>query len=301
MRTSLLGFVFAGWMAVGGWALAQEVPSEPPRLLPKPRPALPAQPGSGEHLVRLTAAADVAQIVPGQKFHLAFVFDIEPQWHIYWKNPGDAGGGPTDIRVAGPADYEIGATLFPRPITIVSEEGTSYGYENKAVLYVEVTPPPQTTVSQVTFNAKVNWMVCKDVCLLGRSSQMITLPVGEAPLRRPVSPATSDPAVAQFKSRLPKPLKELGGAEAKVNGNTLTIKAPAQNYSSVEFFPVETPGVEFEDATISAEENWIIITVPLRLNANNAMGGPMKVIGVLGMGTRQTDPCYEIDIALPAT
>jgi len=302
MKTNLIGFVFAGWLTFGGLALAQEVPSPPrtPDFMPgKSKPAV-SPPLSADQLVRVTATADVAQIVPGQKFHLAFVFDIEPQWHIYWKNPGSAGGGPTDIKVTGPADFSIGKTLFTRPLAIEGEEGTSYGYEDKAVVYVEVTAPVEIMVSQATFSAKVNWMVCKDVCLMGRNAQMLTLPVGDPQVRRAFPPAKSDPAVAQFKSRLPRPIGEVSGAEARFDGQTLTVKLPAQGQSAAEFFPIEAPGVQLDPATIKAEEDWITVTVPVRVNPNNAMGKPMSVAGVIGLGNRQTDPSYEIDIALPA-
>ena len=34
-------------------------------------------------------------VVPGQAFWVALHFDIIPEWHTYWRNPGDSGNPPT--------------------------------------------------------------------------------------------------------------------------------------------------------------------------------------------------------------
>ena len=34
-------------------------------------------------------------VVPGQPFWVALHFDIIPEWHTYWRNPGDSGNAPT--------------------------------------------------------------------------------------------------------------------------------------------------------------------------------------------------------------
>lgn len=289
-------------MACAALALAQELPTPRPNPLPRTPPARETPRQSGDQLVRVTATADVSQVTPGQKFHLAFVFDIEPGWHIYWKNPGDAGGGPTEINVSVPPNFQVGKTLWPRPMAFKSDEGVSYGYEDKTVLFVEVTPPPEVLTDEVAFSARLNWMVCKEVCLLGRSSQMLSLPVSSAPAHGPLSPSSPiDPAVAQFKSRLPRPLSDLSGAEAKFDGHTLLVRLPSQGFGAAEFFPIEMPGIQFEQPSIKTENDWITITVAVRVEPQNAMGRRLSVGGTIGLGSRPTDPCYEIDIALPAT
>src|SRR5262245_4025194 len=74
----------------------------------------PAQnPKSGDQLVKVRVVADAASVSPGQTFNLAFIFDIEPGWHIYWQNPG-ASGGPTEVKVSGPQGFTIGKPRFPR-------------------------------------------------------------------------------------------------------------------------------------------------------------------------------------------
>src|SRR5262245_13884987 len=105
---------------------------------------------------------------------LAFVFEIAPQWHIYWMNSGDS-GGPTSVQVSAPHGFTIGKTLYPRPTIITGEEGSSYAYEGKVALFVEVQAPVEVTSSQAVFNATINWMVCKDKCLLGRANPSVAV------------------------------------------------------------------------------------------------------------------------------
>ncbi len=51
-------------------------------------------PNSADHLVAVNMVTDVQRVGPGQTFHLALIFDIEPQWRIYWKNPGEGAPPP---------------------------------------------------------------------------------------------------------------------------------------------------------------------------------------------------------------
>lgn len=281
-------------------AAGQQMPGERLPTSPlKPPPSIPGK-QSAEQLVKITATADVPQVGPGEKFHLAFIFDIQPEWHIYWRNAG-AGGAPTSVQIHGPQEFVIGQTLFPRPKAFTGEEGTSYGYDGKVVLYVEVTAPLQIATASVMFTARINFMVCKDVCLLGRFTQVINLLTRSGPGRGPDSLLPKvDPAVKEFKSRLPRPLKELNGAEANYESGTLTIKLPAQGFSTAQFFPVELPGVTYDEATVQKSGDQIVITVPVTVNVNNALGNEMKIAGTVGLGESQTDPCYDLEIPLPS-
>lgn len=276
---------------------SQDVPLRPP--------GLPSLPGSGasktaEQLVRVRSSADVDVATPGQTFHLAFVFEIEKDWHIYWKNSG-ASGGPTTIAISAPSDFTIGTVRYPRPKAFHSEEGTTYGYEGTTVIYVEVTAPPVLASGHVSFNARVNWMVCKDICLTGRAVQIINVVTAErdAGLRLP-SARPQDPAIAANKSHLPKNITALTGGKVEHTDTTLTMTLPAAGFSTAEFFPDETPGVTYDSATVKREGEVITVTVPIAIRPNNAQGQPLRIAGTVGLGNRQTDPAYDIEIPLSA-
>jgi thiol:disulfide interchange protein DsbD len=287
-------------------SVAQETPpAEPKPSFPSSRPRDPLSPpdatpqppnrgNSTEQLVKVRTLADVDRITPGSKFNLAFEFTLEPNWHIYWKNQG-ASGGPTEIKVTGPSGFGIGKTLYPRPIAIRSEEGVSYGYQDKVIIFVEVSAPPETFSNMAMFNAQINWMVCKDVCLLGRTRQSISVPVGSGDPPSPLSPGV-DPAVKEWQKRLPQKLSTASGSQINFDGATLTIRIPAQGRAKGEFFPLEVPGVTYGDATFKVESDILSVSVPVTIKPGDSLGKPMKIAGVVGLGASQTDPSYEFEI-----
>ena len=61
-------------------------------LLAWPWPTL-ANPGKTDH-VTARLVADRTPIAPGETVDLALIFEIQPGWHTYWRNPGDSGDPP---------------------------------------------------------------------------------------------------------------------------------------------------------------------------------------------------------------
>lgn len=250
---------------------------------------------SGDELVSMVMAADVARIRPGEKFLLAFVFDVEPGWHIYWENAG-ASGGPTEIAVKAPPEFIVGKTLFPRPQIINTGEGPCYGYEGRTVLFVEVTAPA-SAMPHVNFSADADWLVCKDICKMGSGDDTLALPFGEATLPSAL-PAEDHPAVKPFKARLPKPIDGVSGAAIEFDGKELKIALPADGHASAEFFPNPSAGVVFGEVRVERIGGALHTIVPVTLEPNNAMGKPMRLAGVVGLGGGPDDPCFAFEVPL---
>lgn len=274
-------------------AFVQGIMPKEPDSPPGWNPSIPKSPGStktGEQLVKVRSVADVSELTPGTSFSLAFVFDIDPGWHIYWKNSGDS-GAPTEIKVTGPVGYTISSVQFPRPTAFEEPEGTVYGYADRTVLFVDVTVPPDVKAGpSAMFRAEIGWLVCKDICLMGRASQVITVPdsAGNAPA------SGHDSDIAKFKARLPKMIRNgENAAEIRVAEDALIITAPAQDAKSVQFFPLDTPGVTYAKSVTSTADGKLTVRVPIEVNPNNARGKPIVLGGLIGLGTSPDEPCYE--------
>lgn len=287
-------------VAASGIAFAQGIMPNTPDSPPGWKPSAPKSPGSaktGEQLVKVRSVADVEQLTPGGTFSLAFVFDIEPGWHIYWKNSGDS-GAPTEIKVTGPVGYTFGPVQFPRPTVFEEPEGTVYGYADRTVLFVEVTVPPDVKAGPpAMLRAEIRWLVCKDICLMGRASQMITVPgsAGNAPADQ------HDSDIAKFKARLPKVIRNgQNGAEISIADSNFIITLPAQGADTAQFFPFDTPGVVYGQAVASAADGRLTVRVPIEVNPNNARGKPIVLGGLIGLGTSPDEPCYEFEHPLSA-
>ena len=129
--------------------------------------------------------AEDAAIVPGQSFDVAIRFEQEPQWHIYWKNPG-ASGLPLEITWDLPQGIQAGEIEWPAPERIPLGGLVNYGYEGVVTFIVPMTASEQFEVSE-TFDLKADlfWLICKEVCLPGEAAVELSLPVAEETKRGP--------------------------------------------------------------------------------------------------------------------
>lgn len=131
----------------------------------------------GLKLVKATLVADTTGVEPGKSFQLAVHFKIDKGWHLYWTNPGDAGQPPT-VKWITPEGISIGEAQFPTPFDLSKEGLTIYGYEDEMTLLFDVKVAETFKGEAVDLKADVKWMVCSDVCLPGKTTLSISLPVG---------------------------------------------------------------------------------------------------------------------------
>ena len=109
----------------------------------------PTQGSPRAHLhVAIEALADRQGVGPGQTFRVALVERIDPGWHTYWINPGDAGQA-TKLRWTLPAGYSIDAVQWPVPQVFRSGPLVTYGYEGETLLLQTVHAPIRLSSSTV--------------------------------------------------------------------------------------------------------------------------------------------------------
>src|SRR5271170_7296166 len=63
-------------------------------------------------LVRPQLLASSTAIHPGRQFPVGLLLHITDGWHVYWSNPGDA-GGPTTLNLTVPAGFRVSAVQYP--------------------------------------------------------------------------------------------------------------------------------------------------------------------------------------------
>ena len=126
-----------------------------------------AQPVDGGHArVDLISEREVA--TPGETVWFGLSFQMDDEWHIYWKNAGDAGIPPAafwdeDIGVDEGAIGEIDWPL-PELIPVVEGEIMDYGYSDRVVLPFPVEMP-QSSDGPVRLSATIDYLICKDICI----------------------------------------------------------------------------------------------------------------------------------------
>jgi len=209
--------------------------------------------------VRARILADTAAVRAGRGFALGVLLQIEPGWHVYWKNPGDAGLA-TEVRFALPKGFSAGVLNWPIPVRF-DQPGdiVGYGYEKAVLLWVEVTPPKKLPPHwTVRLGADVSWLACRDICVPGEAKLRLELPLAGADnkgaggsagtftrwrARLPASAASADRRVtATAGGKLPR------GPDAGSFRITLDWKGPAPR--NVQWFPGPIGGVEITGESI---------------------------------------------------
>ncbi len=114
--------------------------------------------------VQIDLIADVETVTPGQPFWLALRQRITPNWHTYWKNPGDS-GEPTQIKWQMPKGFEASAIYWPIPDVIPVGTLINYGYSDDVLLLTKITPPAELADGPINISAKAGWLVCEKICI----------------------------------------------------------------------------------------------------------------------------------------
>ena len=117
-------------------------------------------------------------LVPGEKALVGVRLKHTPHWHTYWQNPGDS-GMPTTIQWKLPAGFKAGNIQWPVPQLLPVPPLMNYGYEGEVLLPVELVAVPKDWPANqpAKLAARVDWLVCKDVCIPGGADLELTLPV----------------------------------------------------------------------------------------------------------------------------
>lgn len=121
---------------------------------------------------------DAPSARPGGTFRAGVLFTLKDHWHIYWKQPGDA-GLPTVISWQVSSAARVGAQEWPVPQKFVLPGNiVNYGYESKVLLWVPVQVPKDLgTTKEVKVSAELKWLACSDVCVPGSGKVEGSIPL----------------------------------------------------------------------------------------------------------------------------
>lgn len=219
--------------------------------------------------------ADVGELRAGESFHLGVLFEPDEGWHVYWRNPGEAGLA-TDVVYDLPEGFEVGELQWPAPISFEQSDGIiGYGYENSVVLGSEVTVPAGlTTPIVVTIHA--SWLACKDVCILGSAVLKADLPLrgDELKASRAVFKGWPETLSVPAESGLYQ-VSVTGGPVAESGSTDLVVwlnwrEAPGP----IEFFPDPGPGVKVEG--VRSQTRGTLTRIDLTISRLKTSSAPAK-------------------------
>jgi DsbC/DsbD-like thiol-disulfide interchange protein len=166
------------------------------------RPAAAAVGSWVEHPeVKLRLVAGVTRAARQGPLALGLEFVTAKEWHVYWKNPGDAGfpmatesRSPAlgDLRVAYPAPHR-----FDLPGDL-----QAFGYEGAVVYPLDATLAAPAGGERQRLSVGVDFLTCKIECVPYRDVVELELPIADR--------ESADPDVAalldSWRARVPRPV-----------------------------------------------------------------------------------------------
>ncbi len=134
------------------------------------------------HPVTAELIAEQASVQPGGQTRIGVHFDLEPEWHIYAEDPGDA-GLPTKIEWTTSEGATFGPLHWPKAQRFEDPGNIkTNGYTGSLVLYcalkINAQAPPDRTLP---IRAHVSWLACREVCVPGKADLELSLPVSAKP------------------------------------------------------------------------------------------------------------------------
>jgi len=177
-------------------------------------------------------------LVAGTSTDVGLYFKLEPGWHIYWKNAGDA-GEPPKISWTLPAGATAGSLQFPAPKRLPLGPLMDFGYENEVIFPVRLNADAtlkSSTTAQLAAN--VSWIVCRERCIPGKAELAITVFTSDHLLKDIPLPGPDVALFKRFGSAMPQPLPASSKAifQPTADGFRLALTT-GQRETEATFFP----------------------------------------------------------------
>ena len=163
-------------------------------------------------------------IRPGEKALIAMRFRCDPHFHIYWKNPGDAGQSPT-VEWQEKSGTTVGDFVWPGPKLLDQSGVYNFVYEDETLLLMEVAVPAGAK-GALTFKGKAEWLECDDSGCWPHDKQVeLTVQVGAGNVAYKYDP------------KLYPALRPRLTTTATSDGKNLTVALPAGEKLTQTWFP----------------------------------------------------------------
>ena len=201
--------------------------------------------------------SEASAVAGGDRFYVGVRLEIDPHWHLYWKNPGSSGYGIA-VDWDLPAGVKAGPLEWPTPERFEFDGFINYGYSDRVTLLVPIEV--DTSLSgEVDLKATVSWLACETACVPGSAELQLRLPRSKVSEPDPAQKAFFEDA----RGALPKgwsggPLVYEGGEGG------IRLQIPDREIEEAYFY-AEAFGWVDTDATqvLTQEKGMSVLTVPV--------------------------------------
>jgi thiol:disulfide interchange protein DsbD len=233
-------------------------------------------------------------ISPGAPVWAGLRITHQPDWHTYWKNPGDS-GLPTELAWTLPPGVSNGDIAWPAPRKLpFGPTLMNYGYSGTVLLPVPLTVAPDFQpdgARELDLRLKASWLVCNTECVPEEGEFRLQVPLqGSTALHRDDFEA----AWAEQPVALGQP------GQITIDGHTLQVRQDglpaAARGKTLEFFPetgevVHTAAVLGKDWTQAWQGDTWTAVIPL---ADQRSASPEAIPFVLTLADADRQPGQPI-------
>jgi thiol:disulfide interchange protein len=181
------------------------------------------------------------EVYPSENFTAGLEFQMEPGWHVYWVNAGDSGEPPA-VKWKLPAGISAGALQFPAPKRLPLGPLMDFGYEGQVVFPIpmQVAGDFHPSGRQAVLGGHVSWLVCREVCIPGKTDLSVTRTAVSSAPQQPPTDAAAQALIAQFQARLPKPLPSGDSARFQQTPKGFELQVlTGSRQTAGQFFPLD--------------------------------------------------------------
>lgn len=258
----------------------------------------------GDPRVELELIADRASVAPGERFRVGVRFLLDPHWHVYFRNPGEAAIGTELLFEADGA--EMGELRWPTPERLVDPSGTitTFGYEESVLLGAEAVVAEDAD-GELTLRADADFLVCKIDCIPGRVALERTIPVGASLASEEAGafdatwealPAPLGASALEVEYAQPvDPIGPRSSAVLTVDVRGAPLTAPADPRAA--FFPDRIRGVTLGVQEVRSQADGATITLTLETGPDEQ--SDQRLSGIVDLRRGDEPVALEIDLPLP--
>jgi thiol:disulfide interchange protein DsbD len=161
---------------------------------------------------------------------------LEKGWHIYWINPGDS-GEPPRVTWQLPPGFSPGVLEWPVPRRLATSSIVDFGYEDAVTLIVPVHAETSLAAQpEVQLGAEIKVLVCREMCIPGRTQLSLTLPIKSRP---PAPDVRTRDLFAAARKDLPRPVPQNWKFSVDDAKDSFVLAAnPGPKITQAIFFPL---------------------------------------------------------------
>ncbi len=193
------------------------------------------QPVRATHLT-VEMVTETNSIAPNHDFLAGLHFVLDPGWHIYWINAGDA-GEPPRVDWQLPAGITAGDLQFPAPERLPLGPLMDFGYQREVLLPIPMRADASLRAgTNATLRGHLHFLVCSNVCIPGKAELEHTVAVTSQP---GAIDSEIEPLFVAAERALPRTLPLGVSVQVQQTKTAFVIRLTGKSVASAEFYPYD--------------------------------------------------------------